>query len=130
MMNNNNVDISEDCPKLHRVTLQSVDGSEEGSFTFDLLLKADGKPLSNVNYFGCHGSITGSGGVYPFILKSDGTIDYGGGYELDGRYGKTNLLSKNIMKGEYATVCYHYDNELIEMTGIVTNSFDLVNKIK
>lgn len=79
--------------------------------TIDVVLQnrmiVAGKP-----YFGFRGTL--SGDLLPFILFSDGSIDYGSGYEERDRHGSTNILEKKIELGVlFTTREYDADNGAI-----------------
>jgi len=86
-----------------RVCLKST-GDETDRLRFDLNVGDEMRPLPNIAYFGFSGALNDmelSNGV---LLKSDGVIDMGYGFEMSGRFHKTNLLEKKIELGGYVTV--------------------------
>jgi hypothetical protein len=77
------------------------------------------RPLQNISYFGFFGSLNDTEYSNGVLLKSDGIIDMGYGFEMSGRFHKTNLLTKKIELGEYVTVWWKWDAEPSEVTYVV-----------
>ena len=77
------------------------DDGERWTFTFDLLLDGDDMVPSRP-YLGHSGSPKGL--FYPFLMKADGTIDFGSDYEgTPDRLMKTNMVGRKVRVGEMFT---------------------------
>lgn len=115
-------------PQFHRVTLQITRGEIDDKFVFDLLLTPDKFPVKQLTYFGFYGTISSEKPhkMEAFIVRKSGRMDYGSDCDEEYRYGKTNILTKKIKEGEYATINYPTgDFGTKEMTGKITHVHDL-----
>lgn len=83
---------------------------------FDLSIDDEFKPVADIAYFGFFGSMAKSEYSNGVLLTADGEIDMGGGYESSGRFHRTNLLSKTIRLGEYATIWWKWGADAEETT--------------
>ena len=88
--------------RLHAKPAVSSADWENCSFTLDIILDHELRIRTRLAYFGIWGAI-GSDDPRPFVLTSDGSIDFGGGFEGDDRFASTNLLTKIIRVDEYFT---------------------------
>lgn len=101
-----------------RVSLRST-LDQTGKLRFDLNVGSDLMPLPNIAYFGFFGAFNDTEYSSGVLLKADGSIDMGTGYETSGRFHKTNILARKIKLGEYATVWWKWDAEPSEETYVV-----------
>jgi hypothetical protein len=91
--------------RIARVVLtDTMTDSELDPFTFDLLLDPKGQVHGKAPTTGWWGNFAAGNDLLPFILLPNGKLDFGSDYEVDERYGTTNLHSKIIAVGEYVTV--------------------------
>jgi hypothetical protein len=83
----------------------NLPGDIESQLLFDLKIDEDSKEVVGAHpVFGMYGSLK-SGEMYPFVLRSDGRIDFGDSNEsAQDRYWETNLRKRLIKKGELITV--------------------------
>jgi hypothetical protein len=101
-----------------RVTLKSMDGIGE-RIRFDLCVDKDMRPLSGMVYFGFYGALNDTEVSGAVLLNTEGVIDLGWGFEARGRFHKTNVLTKKMELGAYATVWWKWEAEPTETTFIV-----------
>lgn len=86
-----------------RVTFQRDDDANEGMHIDVVLNGAQVKKGSE--YYGVWYDKT-EGTQCPFILKSDGQLDYGPGYEDEDQFYDTTLLNANFATGSPVTVTF------------------------
>jgi hypothetical protein len=88
--------------KYVRVTASpTADNPDPSQFLFDVVIDPQDSIVGKDLIFGCSYDPTRrSGTSTPFIVDSDGTVDYGIGYpnSID-QYGETDLLDKKMTKG-------------------------------
>lgn len=101
-----------------RVCLKST-GDETARLRFDLNVSGEMRPLPNIAYFGFFGALNDTELSNGVLLKSDGVIDMGYGFEMSGRFHKTNLLEKKIELGGYVTVWWKWGAEPSEDTYVI-----------
>lgn len=101
-----------------RVCLRST-GDETARFRFDINVGGDMRPLRNIAYFGFFGALNNTELSNGVLLKADGVIDMGYGFEMSGRFHKTNLLDKIIELGGYVTLWWKWDAEPSEDTYVI-----------
>lgn len=74
---------------------------DEAPLTFEVMLE-NGSIAKGRVYFGFQGSLSGE--LSPFVLRPEGQLDYGSGYEDDqDRYVTCNILTKKIERGTIFT---------------------------
>ena len=86
-----------------RVSLVQIDDANE-TIELDLVL-AGGRPKRGLDFFGVYVDKSDNTRC-PFIVGSDGRIDYGSGFEGDDQFYDTDILSKTFAQGEHVTVRY------------------------
>jgi hypothetical protein len=86
-----------------RVTFQRNDDANEGMH-IDIVLNG-AQVKKGTDYFGVWYDNT-EGTKCPFILKTDGQLDYGPGYEDEDQYYDTTLLDTNFAPGSSVTVTF------------------------
>jgi hypothetical protein len=101
-----------------RVCLKSTN-DETGRIRFDINVGDDMRPLPNIAYFGFYGPLKDTEFSNGVLLTSEGVIDMGYGFEISGRFHKTNLLNKKIELGGYVTVWWKWDAEPSEETYVI-----------
>jgi len=101
-----------------RVSLKNAD-PQGNRIRFDLNVGNAMKPLQNMAYFGVSGALNDTEFSNGVVLRPDGVIDMGCGFERSGRFHKTNLLTKKICIGEYVTVWWEWDVEPSEATYVI-----------
>jgi hypothetical protein len=117
--------------KFSRISLINVTDHDD-KFVLDMALDEKGRPVAGQTYFGCHGSISKNAeghNKFPLLLRNDGKFDYGSGYEKKYRHGETNILSKVIVIGEYATFSYYDDYAPVTGTYRIKRVVDLIEAI-
>jgi hypothetical protein len=76
----------------------------------DLLLDEEGNVSRKVPAVGWWGLFSPGDDFYPFVLRSDGRVDFGSVYEKEeDRFGRCNLFDKQIRRGEYVTFWFNED---------------------
>lgn len=80
----------------------SRDEELDDQILIDLTINADGKSVGLMPAFGIYGSPERVE-VYPFILRMDGTVDYGNNSEVGDRFHEFNIRARPVKVGEYAT---------------------------
>jgi hypothetical protein len=64
-----------------RVVLDNVDPDDPDRLLIEMELDNDRRPQSQTAFFGVCGSLTDPSYRYPFLMMSDGEIDFGSGYD-------------------------------------------------
>lgn len=112
---------------MKRVCLEPTDTKKYDSdynIVVDLFLDREGKPSPKMPALGCMGPISKSDGeIYPFIIRSNGDIDFGAGYGQGEREFHLNLRGdgRSVMLGEFFT----YNENGDEIVYRVTKTVDL-----
>jgi hypothetical protein len=106
--------------RIARVVLTESRGAEELiSFTFDLVLNQEGHVINKAPTAGWLGSFASGSSLEPFILLPNGKLDFGSEYEIEDRFGTTNIHSKTIAVGEYVSVTTNSGGGCLRITKIV-----------
>lgn len=110
---------------IKRVCLNPTDRAiygDEYNVTLELALNDDGTPTRRMTSFGCYGGMGGRHETEPFLLRTDGVLDFGHTFK-DNRLSMSNLMSGRAFHlGEYFTI--RYDDE--DITYRVTQILDPV----
>lgn len=105
-----------------RVLLNDPD-DVDWPFVVDLVVSDNGTVNGKIPTFGRWGRLD-SNAVWPFILRTDGRMDFGetpeDALKEEDRYGWTNIFSKQIQTGEYVTF-RAYGEEYCLLIGKVTD---------
>ncbi len=101
------------------VLIASRHVDESTSFTFDLLLDDKGHVINKAPTTGWAGSFASGSDLEPFILMPNGKLDFGSDYEIDDRYGTTNIHTKTIALDEYVTVATTSGEDCMKIAKIV-----------
>lgn len=105
-----------------RIFLRSVDGEDddipgESKLTIDARLGEDNRIVGKWALLGFEGKLDSPNTIWPFILRSDGDVDFGYGPELLQRpeiairHWNFNIREKRIAVGELATFSNSEDKE-------------------
>lgn len=101
-----------------RVCLRHV-GEGGDRCRFDLSLGPNLHPLTDKVHFGFWGALDGVHESFGVLLKPDGVIDLGSGWELPDRLHKTNLHDRRMELGQYVTIWWTWGDTQEENTYIV-----------
>jgi hypothetical protein len=83
------------------------------------MLDDKGHVLGKAPMAGWWGNFAASNDLIPFILLPNGKLDFGSEYEVEDRYGTTNVHSKTIAIGEYVTVQTDWGEHCLRVSKIV-----------
>jgi hypothetical protein len=97
-------------------------------FVVDLVVGDEGSVNGKIPTFGRWGKLN-SNAVWPFILLTDGRMDFGetpeDALKEEDRYGWTNIFSKQIRVGEYVTFRAYGDEYCLPITRVTDLLADL-----
>jgi hypothetical protein len=91
-----------------RARLVSVEASDEAEnledqLMLDVIIDSESRLILGTHpIFGVYGPPRG-GETFPFIMRMDGSLDFGAWAEPEDRFEQTNLRERPIRVGEYAT---------------------------
>ena len=89
--------------RLFAVKAQSVDGTQDPVVGYAICDK-DYKSIPDVVFMGYSGDINDTEARYPFMVFSDGRVDFGASYSgAADRFSSTNLRDKTLRPGEIFT---------------------------
>lgn len=90
--------------------------SRDDKFFIDLYVDDDGVTHKQLTFLGWMTSE--NHGLHPFRLTKDGKIDFGSEYAEQERWSATNIRSKKIARGEYATFDIEGSSYIYQITQI------------